>query len=385
MKPDIKFPAVIMVLVLVACAQTTATKSTSAEKEETRQTASAGSTSSSQTAETEQQESQTVQQAAGQAHDPEQSQRTHHPEPGQRAEPKSGAATATEATVTPKTASRPTAATVSGAQKLEQKSSSGQASAAESAEAKLAQARENLRVSQETEKRIAAGLEQLKESGNASEETVRDYETYLKSVEAMTAENRKIVTQMEAAYAKKSAAETGSNQPPANELDEMADPDIPEAQTMDEVAALDRQLDASLAEFDGMLLKEMDRIRTGSSKKLQDLAEEAAEAAKRLREQGMDVSTAGAESSVESQPERQGAPAAERETESTPGRKGTDTTAVDGSRQGAPGPSSKDQRRTDYEDDDIVARQLREAAENETDPELKEKLWKEYEEYKKSK
>jgi len=35
-------------------------------------------------------------------------------------------------------------------------------------------------------------------------------------------------------------------------------------------------------------------------------------------------------------------------------------------------------------DDDIVARQLREAAEKETDPELKAKLWKEYEEYKKS-
>jgi hypothetical protein len=30
-----------------------------------------------------------------------------------------------------------------------------------------------------------------------------------------------------------------------------------------------------------------------------------------------------------------------------------------------------------------VARQLREAAEKETDPELKAKLWKEYEEYKK--
>jgi hypothetical protein len=30
-----------------------------------------------------------------------------------------------------------------------------------------------------------------------------------------------------------------------------------------------------------------------------------------------------------------------------------------------------------------VARQIREAAEKETDPELKEKLWKEYEEYKK--
>ena len=33
-------------------------------------------------------------------------------------------------------------------------------------------------------------------------------------------------------------------------------------------------------------------------------------------------------------------------------------------------------------DDDIVARQLREAAEQETDPVLKEKLWKEYEAYK---
>ena len=34
-------------------------------------------------------------------------------------------------------------------------------------------------------------------------------------------------------------------------------------------------------------------------------------------------------------------------------------------------------------DDDIVARQIREAAEKETDPVLKEKLWKEYENYKK--
>ncbi len=35
-----------------------------------------------------------------------------------------------------------------------------------------------------------------------------------------------------------------------------------------------------------------------------------------------------------------------------------------------------------YEDDDIVARQLREAAEKETDPELKKRLWEEYRRYK---
>ena len=36
----------------------------------------------------------------------------------------------------------------------------------------------------------------------------------------------------------------------------------------------------------------------------------------------------------------------------------------------------------DGRDDDIVARQLREAAERETDPELREKLWQEYDKYK---
>ena len=36
----------------------------------------------------------------------------------------------------------------------------------------------------------------------------------------------------------------------------------------------------------------------------------------------------------------------------------------------------------DGHDDDIVARQLREAAETETNPRLREKLWEEYREYK---
>ena len=67
------------------------------------------------------------------------------------------------------------------------------------------------------------------------------------------------------------------------------------------------------------------------------------------------------------------------------GKTGTESASRDGIRKGGEGPSTTDQHRTAYEDDDIVARQLREAAENETDPELKAKLWKEYEEYKKSK
>jgi len=354
MKPIRTFSAFFMVLMLAACAQTTATKTTSPRQEETRQTAPTDSEASSETSESGQQESP--------------------------AKSKSDETASAEAAPGKKTESRSETAAESESQKSEQKSSTGQVPEENSAEAKLAQARENLRISQQTEKRIATELEQLKESGSASKEAVKDYETYLKSVAAMTAENRKIVEQMEAAYAKISSAKSGSN-----ELDKMADPDIPEEQTMDEVAALDRQLNASLAKFDGMLLKEMDEIRAGSSGKLQDLAEEAAEAAKRLREQGLDVDTAGSNSSEESQQDQEGKPATDREMESTKGRRGTETTSKEGSRKGGEGPSSTDQRRIDHEDDDIVARQLREAAENETDPELKEKLWKEYEEYKKSK
>ena len=278
--------AILIASMLVACAQTTATKSTSPQQKETRQTSPTDRKKAPESAESGQPESQSK---SGEATRPEKSK-------SQKAESPS-----------------PTSAEAES-QKTDQKASVGQKSDQDPADAKLAEARENLRISEETEKRIASELEQLKTSGNASEEAVSDYETYLKSVEAMTAENRKIVEQMESAYAKQSSGNAGANQ--------LADPDIPEEQTMDEVAALDRQLNASLAKFDGMLLKEMDEIRAGSSKKLQDLAEEAAEAAKRLRDKGLDVNTSGSESSEEGQQDREGRDATDQEMESSGGQTG---------------------------------------------------------------
>jgi hypothetical protein len=340
MKPIKTISAIFLVLVLAACAQTKATQTTPPQQQETRQTPPAGSDASSKKTESEQPESQ-IESGSGKTSSAE-------AKPGQKTEPGSKKPAGSES------------------QKTEQTSSTAPVSKPDSAEAKLAQARENLRISRETEKRIAAELAQLKASGSASEETVKDYETYLASVAAMTAENQKMVEQMEAAYAASSAAKTG-----ANELNKLADPDIAEEQIVDEVAALDRQLNTSLAKFDGMLLEEMDKIRAGSSKTLQNLAEEAAEAAKRLREKGLGVETSGSKSSDERREDREG-------------RQGTEKASRENSGQGGEGPATTNQRRRDYTDDDIVARQLREAAENETDPELKEKLWKEYEEYKKS-
>jgi hypothetical protein len=197
----------------------------------------------------------------------------------------------------------------------------------------------------------------------------------------MVAENRKIVEQMEAAQTRYSSGTDESRSSASGEMDNMLDPEIPERQTVDEVAALDRRLNASLNEFDAKLLKEMDEIRGESAEKMRDLAQEAAEAAKRLRQRGVDVNTSGSESSEASEEtEAQDG----KETQAEKGTEGAKTASTEASRQGGGGSGREEQGRASYEDDDIVARQLREAAENETDPELKEKLWKEYEDYKKS-
>jgi hypothetical protein len=54
-----------------------------------------------------------------------------------------------------------------------------------------------------------------------------------------------------------------------------------------------------------------------------------------------------------------------------------------GGARGGSGPNTVPADIPDGSDDDIVARQLREAAMKETDPELREKLWQEYRNYKK--
>lgn len=57
---------------------------------------------------------------------------------------------------------------------------------------------------------------------------------------------------------------------------------------------------------------------------------------------------------------------------------------VGGGAKGGGGPREVPADIPDGRDDDIVARQLREAAMKETDPELRERLWEEYRKYKQS-
>jgi hypothetical protein len=115
----------------------------------------------------------------------------------------------------------------------------------------------------------------------------------------MVEENQRMVREMEAAYARHVPSQKTSTSPTVGHSDSVEQGKLPDEGELDEVAALDRELNDSLAAFDDMLLEEMDRIRQRSAAKMTDLAAEAAAAAKRLRERGVQVDTTGSEATGE--------------------------------------------------------------------------------------
>jgi hypothetical protein len=258
--------------------------------------------------------------------------------------------------------------------------------APEGMRSRLEVARENLRIGRATEARIAADLDHLRKSGNASPEVLADYEAYLARVREMVTVNQGIVKEMEAVFAKHPSVKSSVNSGTALEAEDARAVELPDEEAFDKLAPLDREFDESLAAFDEMLLRELDEIRAKSADKMTDLAQEAAAAARRLRERGVEVDTsppeetAEAEETVSAGEQRASEIEGEAEEGKEEGTKERDVASRGESQEGAPrgseaGPSGG------Y-DDDIVARQIREAAEKEKDPELKAKLWKEYEDYK---
>jgi hypothetical protein len=256
----------------------------------------------------------------------------------------------------------------------------------------LERARETLKISQSTRDRIAGELAGLKASGKASPEVLSAYETYLARVQEMVDENQKVLAQMEAAY----SAHQGRSPAAAAGIPAMPGATPPSAGSGDDPAdrlkALDRQFNESLAGFDEMLLKELRLIQAASAKRMKGLAEAAAEAGRQAGDKGREAGSAETGSTAEVEgsrtegggSEKGGAGTEQAKTSEGRGKPGDAAGAGQGAGSWGPGgtgapPSSY----TPSPDDDIVSRQLREAAEKETDPGLKAKLWKEYEEYKK--
>jgi hypothetical protein len=261
-------------------------------------------------------------------------------------------------------------------------------------ESALESARKDLRISMATQEQIASELAKLKKSGDAPSDMVKDYERYLSRVQAMVDENRKVVAKIEVLHARYDTRKAPEESAYSDNTEAMINPEITEEQVVDEVVALDRQLDSSLAQFDGMLLKELDLIQAKSSERMRDLTEEAAAAAKRLRDQGIEINTDLEEESAESGQEstqaqkkveiEKNTSESEKQNKSKGDKDDGEWTDRDPSREGVEGSGNHPKNRYDPKDDDIVARQLRQAAEEETDPELRKKLWKEYEHYKKN-
>ena len=128
--------------------------------------------------------------------------------------------------------------------------------------------------------------------------------------------------------------------------------EIKNTQTSEEKAAqLEDKLDASLRDFDEMLLKKNEELSEPSHR-------EESQGGNGQASQGQ-----GQGEAESSQNENSGDP----------------STASGASGQRNAGTMSQNK---EFDNDDIVARQIREAAEKETDPELKKKLWAEYKKYK---
>ena len=138
--------------------------------------------------------------------------------------------------------------------------------------------------------------------------------------------------------------------------------------TVDEqIAALDAELFTGLGEFDEMLLREQERVRATAP--MTDAAG------------GGGGSGGGAEDGEGGESGEGGEAGEGADGEFGAGPDGDDTGAGYGAQR--PGGGQETPRDIpDGSDDDVVARQLREAAEKETDPELKKKLWEEYRKYK---
>ena len=171
-------------------------------------------------------------------------------------------------------------------------------------------------------------------------------------------------------------------------------------QTPDErIAALDLMLNKGLGEFDEKLLREQERIKAATPNDNSGDGEAGDGGSGDGGDGSGDGQGSEGEGSEGEGSEGEGSEGEESEGDTdgrnSGGRSGNPGEAENGQGQPGKGPddgstgsgetgndSDEPSDIPDGSDDDVVARQLREAAEKEADPELKAKLWEEYRRYK---
>jgi hypothetical protein len=155
----------------------------------------------------------------------------------------------------------------------------------------------------------------------------------------------------------------------------------------DRRAQIDRRFEETFAVFDDRMRKEQETISqeraagsgTGSGPGMEGYPGEGAEGSGTEGQQGE-----GGREATEDSGAAGGEGASGEAGSGSSGEQGGGGGVGGGGPLGGSGPSNVPSDVPDGRDDDIVARQLREAAMKETDPELRERLWEEYRQYKKS-
>jgi hypothetical protein len=156
--------------------------------------------------------------------------------------------------------------------------------------------------------------------------------------------------------------------------DGTADTGVPARTPAEHRAEVDGRLDASLGKFDEQLRREQQR----------SAEERDARAASREDGAVVDEASSSTDAAGDGGRDRAGDLRSEGNGKQggTEGGSG-DPAAGEGAGTGTGGGGGAVAKPIPSgDDDDIIARRLRKAAEAETDPELKEKLWKEYRDYK---
>lgn len=269
--------------------------------------------------------------------------------------------------------------------------------AATAADGALEAAREELRLRVETERRMRRNFETLLAAGQMNATEVADFEDYLVRLGMLVDRQRRAVAKLGG-----EGLQAGTAEPLPENFDR--------GQTDGEkIALLDAELGNSLSGFDEKLLREQQEIAaksrpssTGNDAENNDGGAEG-EGERQGENSDADADAEGEDGkSGDEAPEGKSGTGSTSEQSGETGDTGETGEQADRGKSGSESDEGSDQVASaggpgseagtggpppdigDGKDDDIVARQLREAAESEPDPELREKLWDEYRRYKSS-
>lgn len=212
-----------------------------------------------------------------------------------------------------------------------------------------------------------------------------DYAGYIARLQRQLAEDCRALIQLQTESVNQHRKHTGEG-PQIDQLCPQQSPlvqpapidQVTEHTRAEQIAELDAEFNAGLGEFDELLLREQQRVKAATP------PQRHSDGAAGGSGQGGDQNEFG-ENAAGTQ--NDSADASDKsDGDSNAQMSGINNSQSRGARGGADSARQVAKGQPpdipDGSDDDVVARQLREAAEKETDPELKKKLWEEYKKYK---